>query len=149
MNALTRRSFMAATSTAALALTFPRALSAPIRSGAAPKKGLSVAELARAHFEPLVGQTFTAVHPELGDVALKLVETADLPAPYQHDMRGKLIAEGFSLLFEGPADPVMPQDVVELKHDAIGACALVMVPVQGTNPGATTYEIVINRLIAD
>lgn len=48
---------------------------------------------------------------------------------------------GFSLLFRGPHDPVLPQQVYRLEHEALGAMELFVVPV-GPDAEGMRYEVI-------
>jgi hypothetical protein len=54
--------------------------------------------------------------------------------------------EQFSLRFRGDRDPVFPQQIYPMKHDAIGDFDLFLVPI-GRDESGTFYEAVFNRLI--
>jgi hypothetical protein len=51
--------------------------------------------------------------------------------------------ESFSLLFQGPAEPFLPQAIYPLEHAQLGAFALFLVPV-GKNAAGFLYEAVLN-----
>jgi hypothetical protein len=54
--------------------------------------------------------------------------------------------EQFSLLFRGPAEPLLPQHIYPVEHYQLGAFDLFFVPV-GRDPAGVTYEVVFNRFI--
>lgn len=68
-------------------------------------------------------------------LTLTLVECAPLPS------RGPGGREPFSLLFEGPAEPVLPQRIYRLRNGDLGEVEIFLVPV-GSDAEATTYEAV-------
>jgi hypothetical protein len=47
----------------------------------------------------------------------------------------------FSLLFRGPAEPLLPQRIYRIEHQALGALELFLVPV-GREPDGLRYEAV-------
>jgi hypothetical protein len=51
----------------------------------------------------------------------------------------------FSLLFHGPADRVLPQDMYVFTHDALGSLALFVVPVIGSNHERIVYQACFSR----
>jgi hypothetical protein len=53
--------------------------------------------------------------------------------------------EQFSLLFQGPQNPLLPQQMYHLRQAEIGEMDLFLVPV-GQDAGGTYYEAVFNRL---
>jgi hypothetical protein len=54
--------------------------------------------------------------------------------------------ERFSILFEGPPEPTLPQATYELESDRFGAQAIFLVPAPPRG-GCTRYEAVFSRLI--
>jgi hypothetical protein len=47
----------------------------------------------------------------------------------------------FCLAFLGPIDPVFPQRIYRLEHDALGALDIFLVPI-ARDAGGTTYEAI-------
>jgi hypothetical protein len=90
-------------------------------------------------FVPLVGEVFTITENGLR-LELELQETRpqnpDAPAA---DAAGKRAP--FSLMFRGPADPVLPQRIYRLDHDALGPLEIFLVPV-GRDEAGTGYQAV-------
>ena len=90
---------------------------------------------------PLVGTRFSlhgAAEAE-GALAVTLVEASALPA------HPGAVRVPFSLLFEGPAQPLLPQAIYGLAHAALGTVPLdvFLVPVS-RSPQGTRYEAVFN-----
>ncbi|HEY3762547.1 MAG TPA: hypothetical protein VGN23_12445 [Verrucomicrobiae bacterium] len=54
--------------------------------------------------------------------------------------------ENFSLLFNGPRHPVLPQGIYGFEQDNLGRFELFIVPV-GQNQNGTQYQAVFNRLV--
>lgn len=54
--------------------------------------------------------------------------------------------EQFSLLFDGPSEPLMPQRIYSLVHPELGTFALFLVPT-ARNETCARYEAVFTRLI--
>lgn len=50
----------------------------------------------------------------------------------------------FSILFHGPADPLLPQQTYSLEHDVLGTFDLFIVPV-GRDINGCRYEAVFNQ----
>jgi hypothetical protein len=67
---------------------------------------------------------------------LKLVQVTD---------RSNEQVEQFSLLFEGPVSPRLPQGTYTLLHSAMEGLALFLVPL-GTQDGHAIYEAIFARL---
>jgi hypothetical protein len=80
-------------------------------------------------FEPLVGSRFT----------LRLAEDTGLPARLIEARAGR--GPNFSLTFEGPAEPALPQRIYRLEHPQLDAMDLFLVPVARTATGLH-YEAV-------
>ncbi len=53
-------------------------------------------------------------------------------------------ASGFSMLFRGPAEPLLNQSIRELRDDRWGTTELFLVPIGRDDAGAY-YEAVVNR----
>ena len=84
-------------------------------------------------FAPQVGTGFTLTADDLTlELALERV-----------DPLGQAVRDGgaFSLVFLGPAEPVLPQRIYHLDHAATGALDLFLVPVGATDTGMR-YEAV-------
>lgn len=90
--------------------------------------------LTLARFEPLVGSRFTL-----------RVDAAALPADLVEATAGRHARPdgqpAFSLTFEGPPEPVLPQRIYRLEHPALDPLDLFLVPVARTATGLH-YEAV-------
>ncbi len=91
-------------------------------------------------FAPLVGATF-ALHDEAaGRLELELVEArATEPGAAPRDATGRRTP--FALLFHGPGEPVLPQRIRRLEHEALGVLEIFIVPV-GRDAQAVHYEAI-------
>jgi hypothetical protein len=91
-------------------------------------------------FRPAVGQPFVLDLDGSERLDLELVEARtharDAPAL---DANGRRSA--FSLLFRGPAEPVLAQRIYRLEHAATGPLELFLVPVARDAEG-TSYEAI-------
>lgn len=80
-----------------------------------------------ARFEPLVGSRFT----------LRLDDASALPARLIEARAGGGPAPGgrqpFSLTFEAPAEPALPQRIYRLEHEQLDALEIFLVPVARTH----------------
>ena len=47
----------------------------------------------------------------------------------------------FSLLFHGPAEPVLRQGIYEFRHEKLNPAAWFMVPIAGSNRERIVYEV--------
>lgn len=91
-------------------------------------------------FAPAVGETFVIDAGEAGQFDLELVESRlhDPDAPAQ-DASGARAP--FTLLFRGPAEPLLPQGIYRLEHQSIGALEIFIVPI-GQDADGVAYEAV-------
>ena len=87
-------------------------------------------------FEPLVGQRFS-LRPDSESDSLELV-LVEANALAHGDGRPRT---PFSLVFTGPFEPVMPQRICRLEHQAVGSLELFLVPI-GRNERTTRYEAI-------
>ena len=150
---ISRRHFVRASACAGLATALPQN---PIfgrskssepgipSAGIAPPKAALLDPLHRLtadQFSALMNQKFAIHRPREngGPVVVTLIEVKPLEAA---EKAGR---EGFSLLFRGPIDKPLPQNVHPIEHRAIGKFSLLKVPVK-TDRRGIYYEIVFNRL---
>lgn len=85
-------------------------------------------------FAGRVGELF---HVSLGDaeaIAVELREVTAVGRPYREGGRAP-----FSLVFVGPGEPVLPQQIYALDHDALGRLDIFLVPIAQDESG-TSYE---------
>ena len=92
-----------------------------------------MSELTLDTFTPAVGETFTVGGDDGTKVELLLVEATPQDAG-PHAPRPP-----FSLLFQGPADPFMPQATYRFEHGSLGVMEIFIVPLGHDEHGAT-YE---------
>jgi len=89
-------------------------------------------------FSPLVGDDRFELQLDDGSAcSAALVEAKALPAPV---FQGR---QPFSLLFEGPPQPLLPQRIYRISHPQLDAMHIFLVPV-GRTQSATQYEAVFN-----
>jgi len=92
-------------------------------------------------FTPLLGERFVLRSGEADEAGAAhptaLIEARALEAGIP---RG-LSRQPFSLTFEGPAAPVLPQCIYRLEHPALEPLDLFLVPI-GQSPGGVRYEAV-------
>ena len=87
-----------------------------------------------------MGDTFALDAGDAGRVELELLE-ARLQHPDSPPTDESGARAPFSLLFLGPAEPVLPQHIYRLEHESIGPLEIFVVPVARDETG-TTYEAV-------
>lgn len=86
-------------------------------------------------FEKHLNQTFQ-VKSEAAAVKAELIECRKLPPAHSRSR------EPFSILFRGPAEPVLPQQVYQVENDAAGAVEIFLVPIGPGEDGGMLYEAV-------
>ena len=88
-------------------------------------------------FVPLQGGHFELDSGDQGLLPFSLIETLAL-TPHPSAVRAP-----FSLVFEGPAQPLLPQATYELAHPTLGPLNIFLVPV-ARSPAGIRYEAVFN-----
>lgn len=90
------------------------------------------------HFAPLQGKRFVLHDDDTGSLSAELLEVKRLPTP---PFEGR---QPFSLLFKGPASPVLPQSIYRVAHDSDAQpMDIFLVPVSADANGAC-YEAVFS-----
>jgi uncharacterized protein DUF6916 len=93
------------------------------------------AQLTLETFRPVVGESFTVGEEEGMRVQLILAEAVATDSG-EHAPR-----PSFSLLFHGPADPLLPQGTYRFEHGSLEAMAIFIVPL-GRDEHGTVYQAV-------
>jgi len=88
-------------------------------------------------FSPLVGDRFELRLDDGSTCSAALVEAKALQAPL---FQGR---QPFSLLFEGPPQPLLPQRIYRVSHPQLDAIDIFLVPV-GRTQSAAQYEAIFN-----
>lgn len=88
-------------------------------------------------FSPLQGGHFELNVGDQGLLALSLIE-ANALTPHLSAVRAP-----FSLVFEGPAQPLLPQATYGMTHPSLGPLDIFLVPV-ARSPAGIRYEAVFN-----
>lgn len=98
-------------------------------------------------FSPLVSSKFKLSVDGAHFVEFELTEAKALDGPHtvKPDRNG-LIQETFSLLFDGPENPALPQRIYLIEHEKIGRFDLFIVPVEKIASGVR-YQALFNRLV--
>ncbi|WP_139490609.1 DUF6916 family protein [Brevibacillus dissolubilis] len=96
-------------------------------------------ELSYAAFLEQVNTTFTIVSPDsTQSVELTLIEAVQTLRDERH--------ENFSLMFQGPLQPQLPQGNYRFVHEQMGEHIMFMVPV-GQRQDGMRYEIIFSRML--
>lgn len=95
-------------------------------------------KLTRDDFTGCLGETFVIRVPEAPEIDLRLAE-ANTTGGDSDDR------EPFSLIFLGPAEPILQQAIYPLEHESLGTISLFLVPV-GPDPTRShiQYEAVFS-----
>lgn len=86
-------------------------------------------------FRPAVGQAFTVGGEGGATVELNLAEAIPV------DTGPHAPGPAFSLLFHGPAEPLLPQATYRFDHPSLGALEIFIVPL-GRDEHSSVYEAV-------
>lgn len=88
---------------------------------------------------PYVDSHFIVITPaDMPDIKLKLLQV--------NPIISNQVQENFSLIFEGPLEPMLNQQIYDLEHEQLGSLSLFMVQV-ARNTSGMQYEVVFNRLL--
>jgi hypothetical protein len=93
------------------------------------------AQLTLETFRPAVGQPFTVGGEGDATVELVLAEAA------AQDAGAHAPRPPFSLLFQGPADPLLPQGTYRFEHGSVGVTEIFIVPL-GRDEHGSVYQAV-------
>lgn len=95
-------------------------------------------KLTVADFSQYVDQKFS-VHTDVnGPVELVLSEAIEMGAAPQDTQYRR----AFSVVFVGPAQPILPQRIYRVEHEDMGALDLFLVPLGPNREGRMRYETV-------
>lgn len=97
---------------------------------------MTLAELTRATFEPLVHARFSM---RLGDQHALELELVELQA-----LAGAGAREPFSLVFLGPETPWVEQGTYSVEHPQIGAQPIFIVPLGPNRSGCMQYQAIFS-----
>ena len=89
-------------------------------------------------FEGRVGEQFVVSADSVAPVPMELAEATESTAPGGSGPQGQERLQ-FSLVFRGPLEPVLPQAIYGLDHEALGHLDLFLVPI-GSAAGAMRYQ---------
>ncbi len=97
-----------------------------------------LSQLRLEQFEGRVGEPFllTAADGAAPPLQMRLTEVSAL-----HGAPAEGVRAPFSIVFTGPADPMLPQAIYRFEHQELGALELFVVPL-GPDAGGPRYEAV-------
>jgi uncharacterized protein DUF6916 len=99
-------------------------------------------QLTQAVFEPLIGKIFRLQASAEKVLEVALVQADKLP-PYAGRGAKALKREPFSLVFRGPKEFVLPQQLYALEQETLGRVEIFLVPI-GPDEIGQRYEAVFN-----
>jgi hypothetical protein len=96
-----------------------------------------------ATFEPLIGDSFQVDAGAEGRHDAELVDAKEFPGIRTETAAPQAGADRipFSIVFRGPAEPVLPQRIYPMSHGDLGEFAIFLVPV-GRDERGILYEAV-------
>lgn len=101
---------------------------------------IDLATLVLDSFKPHVGTGFVLDHPEAQET-FTLVAATELPS-HDHPMKKR---DPFSLFFHGSrTDIQFNQQILPLKHEAMGEIHIFVVPIARNDDGTIRYQAVFN-----
>jgi hypothetical protein len=90
-------------------------------------------------FEPCVGQTFLVTPENADGFELELTQVKPLGSPGP----AAGARQPFSLLFRGPLEPALAQQLLRIENSTIGELALFLVPI-GPDENGMLYDATFN-----
>lgn len=95
--------------------------------------------MAHEDFEPCLGQSFVVATSDESSIELELTQVKPLvPSDPEADLR-----RPFSLLFRGPTEPVLAQQLLRVENETVGELVLFLVPI-GPDEKGMLYDVTIN-----
>ena|ERR1043165_9044507 len=95
--------------------------------------------LTEAQFAAQLNTTFRVRVDAPQPLELKLIEVKD----WQRQAQEQSGMERFSVIFKGPANIFMPQQIYTLEHEQLGTCDIFLVPIAQDADGFR-YEAIFN-----
>ncbi len=90
-------------------------------------------------FEPCLGQTFRVSLENADGIDLELIQVKPLGAA---DTKAQA-RQSFSLLFRGPLQPMLEQQILRIENPTLGELALFLVPI-GPDDDGMLYDSTFN-----
>lgn len=101
---------------------------------------IDIGSLVLDSFQPHVGSAFVLNHPD-AEETFTLVAVTELPA-HDHPLKKR---DPFSLFFRGGrTDLQFDQQILPLKHEAMGELEIFLVPIARNEDGTIRYQAVFN-----
>lgn len=96
---------------------------------------IDLSKLLKEDFEPYIN-SFFALEEENGLMNLELIEVEESSSSG---------TQGFSLMFKGSVDKLLPQRIYPLKHEKMGKLEIFIVPVRKDEEGSY-YQAIFTKL---
>lgn len=148
---ITRRSFVKASTTAAIAASLLGAGSANAASQQLfgddlfpippESTGDPLNYLTREHFAPFIGSGMSAEGSSGRSITMRLTEAADLTNSINE--KNGYTGTSYSLIFEPLKKANMPADVYRFRHDSLGDFSLTILPV---GQSGKARQAIVNRI---
>jgi hypothetical protein len=125
----------------ALAVDRPRPQDAPAPRPAEPPlptEKITLENVHASHFKSCLNSVLELTDPSGARIPLELAEVSERYTTAQ--------LENYSIIFQGPPQPVLAQQIYPITHAQLGELTLFLVPI-GRNEQGVRYEAVFNRLI--
>lgn len=90
-------------------------------------------------FQPHIGETFSLALGDEETLTLELGEVSKMGTALGENDSWR---QAFSTIFYAPNQPVLPQQIYELRHSTLGVMALFLVPVGPDSTQRMRYEAV-------
>lgn len=97
-------------------------------------------ELTCERFAGCLNQTFSLERPGADPLRLELIQV-DPKGGFDPERDKR---QAFSLLFRGPAEPILPQAIYPLENTSLGRLEIFLVPLGPDGEGGVRYEAVFS-----
>ena len=94
------------------------------------------------HFTPHLDTEFVCRTPDGGAYPLRLTEAEAVGQPSKSPPKAES-RSAFSLIFQGPQSPILPQSIYSLEHTTLGTLPLFIVPI-GREEAGVLYQAIFN-----
>ena len=94
--------------------------------------------MTQAQFAKCLKQTFR-IRLDASKLDVELIEVSSIGSGDREDDK----RQPFSLVFRGPQDPTLPQQIYQMEHTTMGALEIFLVPI-GPDAHGMRYEAVFN-----
>lgn len=101
---------------------------------------LDLANLTSDDFQPFLKRTFQVFPEGFDPLSWTLVDVRELrSSPVKEEGSAR---PAFSIVFQGPVEPVIPQGIYKIQHEEMGSLELFLVPIGPSTDGGMQYEAI-------